>query len=149
MTPEGMPWLFQGWRFPIFFAVLWVLICGLLSLLSGWFGLSRLLAGRLAEVTNSSSFQSGALGRPYFPVSYGNCLFVRVGPAGIGLSILWAFRVFAPPFVIPWELVESVEPRSWWRFGGITITLRGHWARLTLRGRAARLVLEQYESSHI
>jgi len=144
MTPESTPWLFEGWRFSIFFVVLWVTMCGVLAFTSGWFGLSKRLAGRLPVTSGSSSFQSGAMGNRYFPVSYGNCLFVKVGPAGIGISILWLFRVFAPPIVIPWQLVQSVEPRPWWRFGGVTITLRGHWARLTLRGRAGRLVREMY-----
>lgn len=147
MTPQNTPWLFEGWRFPIFFALMWVTVCFVLSLTSGWFGLSRQLAGRLHEVTGSSSFQSGALGWGFASVSYGNCLFVKVGPAGIGLSILWLFRVLAPPFVIPWQLVQSVEPRPWWRFGGISVTLHGHWARLTLRGKAARLVREMYENT--
>ena len=147
MNASDTPWIFEGWRFPIFFCLLWVAICGLLSVWSGWFSLAKEFAGRLSEVWASSSFQSGAMGWRYLAVSYANCLFVKVGPDGIGLSILWPFRVLAPPIAIPWRLVQSLEDRPWWKFGGVKATLKDHSQALTLYGKAGRIVREAYARS--
>jgi hypothetical protein len=90
--------------FFVAFAGLWCFICLLISTLSGW----RLLAGihRCAAPVEGKRwrFQSAGMHRfRLMPANYGGCLTVIANDEGIGLSVLWPFRLGHPPLFIPWS----------------------------------------------
>ena len=98
------------WLFPMF-ALMWVGICALLSMLGGWTSLAGEF--RATQRTDGQRFRfvSGSMGSRMLPVSYGGCLFVTVNEIGFGLSLLFPFRPLSPPLFIPWTEVASAETK--------------------------------------
>lgn len=132
------------WFFP-FFILMWLSICSLLALLSGW----KSLAARFpsAQVVEGESFRfaSAAFGHSWFPVSYGNCLFFTVSPTGLHASIFFLFRPLSPPMFIPWSQVESVSAHRFLFVGSTVIRFRDHWSHIKVYGRAGQYILQAYE----
>jgi hypothetical protein len=124
---------------------MWVSICVLVSLYSGWFSLARTYRRRGAATGERFYFASGTLGLPVVPVSYSSVLFVSVGPAGLALSVLFPFRLLHPPIMIPWSHVESVVQRRLFFFSSSVIRVHDHWPRIRLLGAAGRKALRQFE----
>jgi hypothetical protein len=44
--------------------------------------------------------------RRYFNSNYGGCLSIVVNQQGLGLRVLWPFRVGHPPLYIPWSQIN-------------------------------------------
>lgn len=135
-----------AWFLPIF-TMLWFGITGLLAFASGWASLGKRYAASGSIAGTTSWFSSGAMGRRYFPVSYGNCLIVTTNPAGLHLSLWLPFRFLSPPLFIPWTEIQSVEKGWHWLFPCHVVTIREHWARITLYAWTGRRVHEAYESA--
>ena len=130
--------------FVLFFAVFWAAILMLISLWSGWWGLSREFRATRTPEGDSFWFASGSLGN-WLLASYSNCLFLNVGREGIRLAVMFPFRPFHPPLFIPSAAIESaVEKRFLFFFRYTRIHIRDHWPILTIHGRAGRRILELY-----
>lgn len=98
---------------PLAILLFWPLVCSIFARLSGWSRLSHAMQSGSNRRERrfyfiSAEFQSGSM-----PINYKNCLFVRVGDAGIRLSVLVLFRPFHPPLFIPWERVTSWHNREY------------------------------------
>jgi hypothetical protein len=126
------------------FALMWVSICVVLSILGGW----RSLAGefRATQCTDGQRFRfvSGSMGTRKFPVSYGGCLFVTVNDLGFGLSILFPFRPLSPPLFIPWTEVASAETKRFFFVSRAIVRLRGHWPAISIRGTAGKSIVDAF-----
>jgi hypothetical protein len=118
------------------FVGMWVGICVLLGLFGGWASLANQF--RAGEPVQGERFRlaSGSSGVRFFPVGYGNCLFVTLNETGFGLSILFLFRIFHPPLFIPWREVESAERRRFLFRRYTVIRIRGHWPIISIGGNA-------------
>lgn len=136
-----MPTLGFEWFFPAF-VVFWLAICGALSLLGGWYELSRRFNSSEPIDGERFYFRSGALGSGPLPVSYGSCLFVTVGPRGFALSILFPFRFLHPRLVIPWSAVERCEKVKFWFTNQVAVHVAGFHRRLWFSGALGRKILE-------
>jgi len=102
--------------FILFFAGMWALVCGILSVWSGWRQLAIRYHCREQITGTSFGLQSAAMSlRPdaffgLYRVSYGSGLRFIANEDGIRLSILFLFRVGHPPLFIPWsEILVSRE----------------------------------------
>lgn len=128
------------------FVCMWAGISVALSLLSGWWSLSRRFRASAPSVGRHLRFESGSMGRGvgFGAVSFGSCLFVTVNDRGIRLAMFLLFRLMHPPLFIPWTDVESVSDQRlfFWRITAIHI--RGHWATIGLKDAAAREVAATY-----
>ena len=133
----------SSWFFPCF-ALLWVAMTGVLATLSGWSSLATRFRSNQAVQGERFRFASASLGARWFPVTYGNCLFVTVAPSGFGLSVLVLFRLMSPPLFIPWSEVESAtEGRFLFkRFTALRVV--GHWSHVKVYGRVGQALLEAY-----
>ena len=94
------------------FLLMWVTICYVLSKMSGW--------GELAKQYGTNEHLNGerwrfrsALMRA--TVSYGGCLFFTANRQGLGVSILFPFRIGHPPIFIPWENFIISEEKKYFR----------------------------------
>jgi hypothetical protein len=136
----------SAWFFP-FFVLFWLAITGLLALIGGW----RYLAFRFPATDTVEGekfrFVSGSMGRPYFPVNYGSCLFVTVGRRGFRLSIFFPFRPLSPPLFFPWSSIESIDEKRFLFMPHTVIGLRDCWPTLSLYGKAGKRVREAYLQS--
>lgn len=135
------------WFVPLFVSM-WIGITGLVSYISGWASLASTFNVRDDIDGERFRFCSGSLGWRYFPVSYGNCLFVTVNEVGFWLSILFIFRVLSPPFFVPWSKVVSVEERGVLFFKYYVLSIRDHWSRVSVWGSAGRQLKERFDASH-
>ncbi len=134
---------------PEFFAVFaatWVGVNLVLALLSGWLILWFRFPGGPAIQGRRFRFVSGSMGMFGFPARFSRVLFVSVGPKGIRLNLLFLFRLFSPPIMIPWSAVESVTERKLWFFRRTVIHIEGSWLEIRLQGEAAREVRRQFQS---
>src|SRR4051812_4798363 len=106
--------------FPLSFVALWVGVIFILSH-TGWrnfaerYPVSPATAGAV-YLARRAQFAS-LLG------SYRNVAQVRFTEAGMHFSVLFLFRPFHSPFLLPWTSVKKVEPRDF---------LFVHWLRITI-----------------
>ncbi len=148
-VPPPPPFLLESqWFFPIF-VLMWVAICGVLSVLGGWRELGVQFRARSDTDGERFRFVSGSLGKGYFPVNYSSCLFITVNPSGFELSILFLFRMFHPRLFIPWSSIESARREKHWFFNYTAVYLHGFSKRLHLSGRVGRRILEFYEQTKL
>ena len=127
----GSPW-FLPW-----FAGLWLLVSCLLAFLSGWRSLAAHFRTTVPISGEKFRFVSGALGLSAFPVSYGGCLFVTVSEQGVGLSILFLFRLLSPPLLIPWTEINAVRSGRFLFRRFARVRFRRVWPELRIYGPAA------------
>jgi hypothetical protein len=131
--PSGdSPWFLPA------FALLWIGVTAGLALLSGWTNLAEEFRSEQPVDGERFRFASAAIGARLFPVGYSNCLFLIVGPMGIGVSIFFLFRLLSPPLYIPWARVESVEQRRFLFLKSTVVRVAGHWPELKIYGRAGQ-----------
>jgi hypothetical protein len=131
------------WFIP-FFALMWFVICGSLALASGWWSLASRFAAPGSVQGECFRFVSGSMGLRFFPVNYGNCLFVTVNDDGFRLAILFVFRFLSPPLYIPWARVESIAEKRFLFIRYASIRIRESWPRLSFYGKAGKGILEAY-----
>ena len=127
--------------FLVYSLVLWLSVCGVLSLMSGWHELSRRFKASEDIEGERFSFRSAAIGWAAFPVSYGSCLFVTVGPKGIALSILFPFRFLHPGLLIPWAAVQRCDRVTFFFMRHVALHIDGFSRRLLFRGRVGERIL--------
>ena len=125
--------------FPVFFLALWFAISAIIAFVGGWHTLARRYRGEPTTVVDRVTFASGQLG--VMRAHYNNCLTVSIGPSGIGLKVLFPFRFFHPPLLVPWEDIAACERwRTFGLFDRTRLRLVGGAPPVVLSGRAARLV---------
>jgi hypothetical protein len=94
------------WFVPLFI-IGWCTVLAFLSFVGGWYGLSQQYPDQRRMREKTYRFASMGLGRGYFPVSYGYCISVHVDAEGLAVSVLLPFRIFHPPFFIPWSAIAE------------------------------------------
>lgn len=103
-TETGFPW------FITLFLIMWFGINASLSLISGWFQLSRKFpCSKKFQAKESFRLTSLSLGPRLVPVSYGNTVFVSINEYGIRISVLFLFRLLTSPILIPWDNINSAK----------------------------------------
>jgi hypothetical protein len=82
------------------FPILWLCMCKVLSVLSGWSTLAEWYrAGDSPAGMTKWQWQSATLGSW---ANYNNCLTFSANQNGLGLSVMFLFRFGSPAFFIPW-----------------------------------------------
>lgn len=129
--------------FLLLFLIFWCGVNAILSLLSGWYQLSKkFLCPTDFQTTHSCGLTSMTLGIPFFPVNYSHCIFVRIGEAGIRISILFLFRILSPPILIPWREIESVRRVRYMLFNSTVINLKNDNQRFRFFWRTGETIFE-------
>lgn len=130
----------------VLLAIAWLGVCALISLMGGWHRLAAKFRATSASRGEEIRFVSMTLGTGLFPARYRNALFVTVGPSGVGLSVIFLFRVLHPPLFIPWSAVQSVQRERSWLVNHVAVSLHGFDKRLFFRGRAGKKILETFNA---
>lgn len=131
------------WFIPAF-ALIWFGISGLLSLLSGWGSLASRFPAEEEIQGERFRFVSGSMGLPFFPVNYGNCLFLTINERGFRLRILFPFRFLSPPLFVPWASIDSVVEKRFLLMRYAAIRIRENWPVISFYGKAGKRILEVY-----
>ena len=112
------------------------------SLNAGWFALGRRYRAMHRVAGPSFFFESVAFGGAgRIPVSYRNCVFIRLAAQGIRLSVFPLFRLGTPPLLIPWEAIAACETEKFWFFRTTIIHVAEPRTRLRFYGQPAKLIL--------
>lgn len=93
-------------RFPIVLLALLVFISTILSTRSGWHRIATRFPYKKITDPRKYYFVRMSLGSGSFPVAYGGCVFVRLSPQGLGLSVIFLFRYMHRPIFIPWPEIS-------------------------------------------
>lgn len=132
------------WFIP-FFVAMWFGVTGLLSYLSGWPVLAARFRSATSVVGEHFRFVSGSVGvSNRFPVNYRNCLFITVGITGFRISVLFLFRLFSPPLLIPWSQVESVTEQRYWFIHRSVIRIRGFSGNIIVPDPVGQCITQAY-----
>ena len=133
-----------GWV-ALLFPVVWLGIVVALTIRSGWTKLAKAFPSPRRVEGRKFLYASGVMSQDGAPVSYGGCLFVTVGDAGVRIAVMVPFRLFSPPMFIPWRAVASVEAtlaRNF--FPAATIHLHGRPEIIRFRGDIGSLLLKTW-----
>lgn len=95
--------------FPLFFVALWCAVLFLTSQISGWAALARRF--RLASPFTGQTWAWNRA-RMRWGTNYKNCLTIGADPMGLYLSVMFFFRLFHPPLVLPWQEVSVRRRRK-------------------------------------
>lgn len=145
MQPTTNAELDLRWFIPLFIGG-WFAILAFLSFIGGWHRLSQRYPGTHVPDGRLFAFASMGLGPSYFPVSYGSCLFVRLGVAGISLSIFPIFRVLHPPLLIPWNAVSDCRRERFWFLMCTAVYISEPKTRMLFRGRLGKALYDYWSS---
>lgn len=144
LPPNLAPWT------PVFaaaaFVVFWCTIIAVISVMGGWYRLSRLYpAGdtsfRIEDEHQSRTFRwaSLSLGPRLLPTNYGNCVTVVVSDEVVQISVIILFRTLHPPLFIPWSAVRNCSlDRHFMIFTRATVEVAGSTHPLRFYGSCAR-----------
>jgi hypothetical protein len=118
--------------FLIFFVCLWCFICFMISILGGWFSLSRRFRDHSAPYGETKSAGPLFYGvKMRFRVNYGNVIRLTAATDALYISILFLFRIGHPPLCIPWQEIQMRKTKFLWsRF--VVLTL-GQQERIPMR----------------
>jgi len=102
--------------FAVYFVMLWCFVCIVLSVMSGWFALSRRFhkqSDPYGETRSAGPFSYGI--RMRFRIGYGNVIRLTAAEDALYLSILLLFRIGHPPLRIPWQDVQFGRSKFLWQ----------------------------------
>jgi len=101
------------------FAAIWCVTIFLVARLSGWHRLAELYPATEPPAGRVFRWQAARIGWS----DYNGCLTITVGPAGLGLSVLWLFRPGHPPLLVPWSSLRVLQVHDGWLIRGITVAV--------------------------
>jgi len=127
----------------ILFILSWIVLCFTLSILSGWSKLARKYPGKMKNIEERYWFCWNWFGKNLIGIKYGPLLTADLGPEGLGLSLLFPFRLWHSPILIPWESIKEIETKKMWMI---------HYARIevdetvvNIRGEKGQAVFRYYK----
>ncbi|WP_296671486.1 hypothetical protein [Sulfuricaulis sp.] len=127
--------------------VAWLFACAMISLMGGWHRLAAKFRSDSAINGEEIRFASMTIGTGLFPARYRRVLFVTVEPTGVGLSVIFPYRLLHPPLFIPWSAVESAQRERSWLVNHVAVNIRGFEKRLFFRGAAGKKILEAFNAN--
>lgn len=125
----------NAWIFPLVvlgYAVFWVVLCGLIAVLGGWYRLARRFPApreptRQGKLLRGQSISIGVC-------NYNGCIQLGIREEGLYVAC-WPIAIFLfhRPFLLPWSELEVVRIREGWLLRQIIVDV-GHppIARVTL-----------------
>src|ERR1700686_1256067 len=116
--------------FPIYFLCLWCVVAATISVIGGWFALTRVYRTRAAFNGEKWKMQSG---RMRWLANYNNVLTIGIGTQGLYLASMFLFRFMHPPLLIPWSDIK-VRRQKGWVFEYVTFIM-GHELAIPFRIR--------------
>jgi hypothetical protein len=129
--------------FIVYFCLLWLLVCFVLSLASGW----RSLYNSFPISNRSLPKMSLTNGQFRYIVGYHNVLRLGSDRDGLYLAILFLFRFRHPTLFVPWSEIEILPEKSFLFFRWRSLILgRESRVPLMLKSRVASALLEKRDT---
>ena len=115
--------------FACFFVATWCLVVAVISVVGGWFHLSKRFRLDRPFDGLSEGLQSGVM-RSF--AKYANCLRLGANAEGLYLAVLFLFRFMHPPLFVPWSEIK-VHRQQRWLFGEYFTLMLGSHPAIPLR----------------
>lgn len=96
--------------FPLVFGAGWIAICAVLAVVSGWRDLAQKYSARQPPEGEKFRFRNANM---RYTASYNGCVTFTANAHGLGMSVLFLFRIGHPPLFIPWFRIEISEERRY------------------------------------
>ena len=80
-------------------------------------------------------------------IKYGPFLTADLGAEGLGLSLLFPFRLWHPPILIPWESIKEIEAKKMWIFDYNRIVVDE--TVINIRGEKGKAIFRLYKKRKI
>lgn len=138
---------FTQW-FLLFIGLFWFGGVGLMSLAGGWHRLASRFRAPSRTEGERFRFATVYIRSGRLPVSYVNCLFVTVSPAGVRLSVLSLLRFLHPPLFVPWSAVSTVQSEALSSAMYTAMYLRDLDTRLLFTQPVAKKLLEAFNTRY-
>lgn len=109
--------------FPVFFGLMLCIVCGIISLVSGW---NKLAKHYKAEAPAELKWLPCNVGRVGI-MDYSEFMRMNISEEGLYLKT-WPepfFKFMHPPLLIPWNDVKELEPRKILAFDYVRIVASG------------------------
>ena len=90
------------------FVFFWIIVCGIISYLSGWYKFSRNNAFPEKVSNEIAQFPYSSVQINHFG-SYNNALVIKIYKEGISISPQLLFRAFHKPIFIKWNQILKTE----------------------------------------
>lgn len=149
MSLDLMNFPFDPWLFLPISAVMWISVMAFFARFGGWTRLASKFASAAPVSGQAFRFVSGSVGHGLRTVRYRGSLFVRVGVDGLGLSLLFPFRIFSPSLFIPWSEIDAAVKERVFLVDSIRFQIRDEPVRVCLRGTAAEKARAMFERSRL
>lgn len=107
--------------FAIGFPLFWMAIVSLIARVGGWSELAKRFGSDAPAEGDLFTWCSARL-RMF--CNYSNCLRVTVSDAGIHIRTLIFFKVGHRPLFIPWQAVQDLKIRRYWRYSSATLAIK-------------------------
>ena len=99
---------FSHVRFLLVFLWMGVNLCSAMSIMGGWFELSRQYRSSRQFSDVQKSLSTVVVGYAYcLPTSYGGSVTVAITPIGLEMAVWPIFRLLHPKLLIPWNAIDS------------------------------------------
>lgn len=132
---------------PFIYAAGWLGLLFLMSVFSGWRGLSERFVARGDMVGELFISVAGTMGRfRYLSPSFNSGARLVIGNEGFRLSMSAPFRPFHPALSIAWSAIVSVTPHADWRAKGVTLALRDSRIRIRIYEGAGKAILAAWDA---
>ena len=135
------------WIFPLFFPVMWVFVCFIISL-TGWHTLARHFRAVSKPNGQNFYFQGGNIGA----AQYSGCLNFTIAENGLYLRPILPFRAFHPALLVPWKAFETPKiEKVWWvnQFSVKVKTPDKQRVQLVLAPSVGALIAERIEAAKL
>ena len=111
----------KSYYFLILFLVLWIGICMLISIISGWWELSKTYRANFPFNGRKLRMKSATM---RWGTNYGGCLTIGANREGLHLAIFPIFRVYHPPLFIPWIDISTENRKQLIFFKSVRFSFR-------------------------
>jgi hypothetical protein len=89
----------------------WISFCWIISRVGGWALVAKAYPAQDSTSLDGETWRFQSI-QMRWATNYGNCVTVRANPLGLGLSILFLFRLGHPPLLIPWSDITMLPVKK-------------------------------------
>jgi hypothetical protein len=137
--------LFPVW-IPVTTFSLLLFISTVLSIKSGWHRIAKQFPYRAQPEDRKFFFVRMSLGSGLFPVAYGGATIVRLGPSGLGISVIFLLRFLHPPMFIPWSVVTRCVREKHHYYEVTRLSIHGEESEFAFYGKLGEFIYSSYVS---
>ena len=85
---------------------IWIMVSFIISRVGGWSLLAKVYLAQESNTLDGETWKFQSV-QMRWATNYNNCVTVRAGPLGLSFSVLFLFRMWHRPLLIPWSDITA------------------------------------------